>query len=233
MSDFHFKKFSIRQSNSALKVGTDAMILGALVEGKGKRLALDIGTGTGVLALMLTQKEPSLTVHAIEKEESSATDAEFNFHESHFSERLKLMKADFIDFPFSENYDLIVSNPPFYEDALLSESRSTNTAKHVADLTADVLLEKSANLMTQDASLWIIWTYEKSPDLIEKALRKKLYLKTEICIYGKPQVPVRKVMEFTKNSVQSVLKHLTIRDASGNYTEEYKKLTIDFHNRPL
>lgn len=233
MSVFSFRDFSVRQGNSALKVGTDAMVLGALVITENIQKGLDIGAGTGVLALMLAQKNSNLWVDAVELHEGSASDARFNFQESPYAERLQLHELDFLDFSPAHRYDLIVTNPPFYTDALLGQNSVMNAAKHVSAMTPNVLFEGVKKLLTEDGSFWMIWPCEQEKQLLLEASRNGLYPKSHFTIFGKTNAKLRVIFEFTQTQQDLQQKELTIRKANGEYTEAYIALTKDFHDRPL
>ncbi len=233
MSIFQFRDFSVRQTHSALKVGTDAMVLGALINAKDKKKALDIGTGTGVLALMVAQRNPNIHVTAIEKDANANPDARFNFDNSHYASRLRLLEIDFLSFESSEKFDLIVSNPPFYTNGLISGNHELNQAKHVQDLTPNRLFQKVSELLDIVGSFWVIWPSDNIENFLIEAATVGLFPQHKISIFGKPNTPVREVVEFGFQPKDAITSELTIRTAEGMYTEEYKVLTRDFHDRSL
>lgn len=234
MSTFQFKTFSINQTHAALKVGTDSMVLGALIDCHNKTSALDIGTGTSVLAMMQAQKNPNLIVTAIEIDESSCIDANYNIDNGPFSDRIKLIQSDFLSYNFKEKFDLIFSNPPFYLDALTSTNDRTNQAKHVSDLNPQSLFQKVSDLLKENGDFWLIWPYEFRQKLISAALKLGFNLKNEITLEGKPGIPVRSVLSFSKQKLQTVYSQkIVIRDERNSYTDQYKELTKDFHNKEL
>jgi tRNA1Val (adenine37-N6)-methyltransferase len=234
MSTFHFKKFAIRQSNSALKVGTDAMVLGAFVDVANKKKGLDIGTGTGVLALMQVQKSLSLKVLAVELDSSSCEDAFYNFKNSNYSDQLLLENIDFLKLPENESYDLLFSNPPYYQNTLKGEKQNVNLAKHVQELTPVNLFKKVHSLLELKGEFWVIWPHATSELFEEIAMNSGLYLVKKIIVNGKPEEPVRIIYCFSKEQpLAIVMRDFTIRDQKGNYTDEYKNLTLEFHNKKL
>ena len=234
MSIFQFKKFSIRQEFSSLKVGTDAMVLGAFIDIRNKRNGLDIGTGTGVLALMQVQKSSQLNITAIELDEESCFDADYNFLNSEFTNQLTLEKVDFLEFSTTQKFDLIFSNPPFYQNSLKAEKDNVNLAKHVAELTPHVLFKKVSELLKEKGDFWVIWPYSAIEDFKKIANEWKLFVCKEITINGKVNDPVRMILCFKKSkSFNSENQIFTIREMNGDYTEEYKKLTLEFHDRKL
>ena len=233
MSFFQFRDFSVRQSHAALKVGTDAMVLGALLNSEGKKQALDIGTGTGVLALMVAQRNERIQVTAVEKESKANQDARFNFNNSPYAKRLQLLEIDFLSFQSNEKFDLIVSNPPFYMNALMGANHQLNQAKHVQDLTPNRLFQKVSELLDEVGSFWVIWPSEDIETFLLEAQKFELFPQRRISVFGKPNAKVRVVVEFGFQPKETTNTDLTIRTSEGTYTEEYKVLTRDFHDRSL
>ncbi len=210
------------------------MLLGALIDCSEKKVGLDVGTGTGVLALMQAQKNSELQITAIEIDELSTTDAKQNIENGPFSSQIKLVHADFLHHKFDFKFDLIFSNPPFYNGALKSENQRTNQAKHVDELNADQLCKKASQLLEENGEFWLIWPYDSRKDIIDSALKNELHLRKDITIEGKPGIPVRSILCLTKLRDLPVLRsELTVRDEFGAYTDEYKKLTSDFHSKKL
>ncbi|MFA7275062.1 MAG: methyltransferase [Crocinitomicaceae bacterium] len=234
MSIFHFKYFSIQQTNAALKVGTDAMLLGSFVQAEGKKKALDIGTGTGVLSLMQAQKNNELNITAIEIDSAACQDAQFNFSQSPFPNQIKLIEGDFLKIDFQEKFDVIYSNPPYYQNALKSENTSTNLAKHVGELSPNLLCEKVATLLAIKGQLWLIWPFDKRENFIQSAADNGLFLEQEIQLEGKPEQPVRSIFCFSKNKIEKPQKrNFAIRNSNNQYSIEYIELTEQYHDRKL
>lgn len=234
MSVFHFKYFSIQQTNAALKVGTDAMLLGALVQAEGKKKALDIGTGTGVLSLMQAQKNNELNITAVEIDSAACQDAQYNFSQSPFPNPIELIKGDFLKIDFTDKFDLIFSNPPYYQNAFRSENDLTNLAKHVAELSPDLLCEKVATLLETKGQFWLIWPFDNREKIKKSAADNGLFIEQEIQLEGKPEQPVRSIFCFSKNKIEKPQKtNFTIRNTTNQYSSEYIQLTRQFHDRKL
>lgn len=230
---FQFKHFSISQSNSALKVGTDAMVLGALVETKVEKSALDIGTGTGVLALMLAQKNSSLTIDAIEIDADSCDDAKLNFENSIWNDRLCLIENDFLTYSFSKKYDLIVSNPPFYVDGLVSPDDRITQSKHANELNFITLFARVNDLLTSEGSFWIIYPFESHGRVESIAIEYQLFPTKLIEIQGKPNRSTRMVACFKKIASDVNSEIFVIRDDQGYYTPTYIIATNEFHSKKI
>lgn len=233
MSKFHFKHFSVEQERSALKVGTDSMILGSFIDYTSRKKGLDIGAGTGVLSLMVAQSNPEIQIDAIEIDDESVIDCKTNFECSNWSERLNVIHSDFLAFPFQNKYDLIFSNPPFYHNSLLSSDERTAISKHSFHLPFDRLFEKVNHLLTDNGHFWLIIPAEHTQTIKEIAKENQLFLTKEIAIYGKPEKQTRSILSFSKIEKPNTTDSITIREVNGNYTEQYIKLTKDFHFKNL
>jgi tRNA1Val (adenine37-N6)-methyltransferase len=234
MSVFHFKHFNVTQANSSMKVGTDAMLLGALVDAPNPRSVLDIGTGTGVLSLMMAQKFPNSRITAIEVDENALIDCQVNFTSSSWSDRLSVVAIDFLQFSTAETFDLIVSNPPFFEDSLKNPNESKSRARHMDALPIDELIKKSATLLSNEGTLWLILPREIADKSIQLAEMCDLFPLRIVEIEGKPGSFIRKVIQFSRSkSLPTRSTSFCVRDEKGKYTEEYKVLTNQFHNKSL
>jgi len=229
MSTFQFKQFSIQQSRSALKVGTDAMVLGSLINSENKSRGLDIGAGTGVLTLMIAQNNPNIQIDAIEIDADTSLDCKENFADSIWSERLRVIHSDFLGFPFQNKYDLIFSNPPFYHNSLLSSDQRTAISKHSVHLPFDRLFEKVSQILSENGNFWIIVPAEHALTIKEIAKENQLFQANEINVFAKPGKHSRSILSFSKIENPASLNSLTIREESGAYTKEYIQLTKDFH----
>ena len=234
MSIFHFNQFSVQQTNSILKVGTDAMVLGSLVKSENATHILDIGTGTGVLALMMAQKYQTANVTAVEVDELSAQDCQENFTNSPWSHRLEIIVKDILDYETNKRFDLIICNPPFYSNSLLNEDKRLASAKHASYLPFDKLFDKTVSLMGENGSFWMILPFQDKQLIMEIAEKSGLFLITDYSVNGKPNQPVRTVFCFSQLKPTAIESHeITIRNNDNSYTEAYKKLTVDFHGVKL
>lgn len=232
--EFRFKHFSIRQSHSALKVGTDAMVLGAIIRDSHPKTVLDIGTGTGVLALMMAQKFPNAHLTAIDNDSESLKDCNYNVLASDWGARFEVAQADVFDYTPSHLFDLIVCNPPYYEDALLPEKARTTNAKHTHRFSLEHLFEKVKAWLKPEGRYWMILPNVTFSKWEAHAQSIGLYVQVQIDVQGKPGQGVRTVACFTLQPVECpVTDVLVIRNADNTYTDQYKLLTADFHDRNL
>lgn len=229
---FHFKKFQINQSGCAMKVNTDGVLLAALANPINTKRILDIGTGTGLIALMLAQRFEKAIIDAVEIEESAASRAKTNFEESPYSARLHVFHNS-IEHYFSssdETYDLIISNPPFFINSLKSENVKKEQARHTnKDFFSD-LLNQSFIKLKPEGFLILILPLETA-SLIDDLLISipNLYLNELIMIHSfADSIPHRKILKIGFNSTELNLKDFVIYESRGIYSSEYQNLLKDF-----
>lgn len=231
---FAFKQFTVYQEHSAMKVGTDGVLLGSWVDIKDAKRVLDIGTGTGLLALMLAQKSIA-NIDAVEIDEHACIDALFNFSSSTWKDRIILFHADFNTFSKHQcntEYQVIVSNPPYFVNSLKSDNKRKMQARHSDVLTHDDLLSGVSLLLTNDGQFYVIIPFDIENDFVRKARLQNLHPESYFRIYSKigHPIPVRSIICFTKQDQKPMEQSLFIREKESNeYTAEYKELTKDFY----
>jgi tRNA1Val (adenine37-N6)-methyltransferase len=232
MSVFHFKHFNVIQEKSALKVGTDALLLGALIELPRAEKILEIGSGTGVISLMVAQRTQSATIDALEIDELAASETKENFLKCPWTERLKVHHCNFFSWSSESKYDLIFSNPPFYMDGLLPSNNRLAQSKHV-QFDFMKFLEKASSLLTSTGSIWLIIPSKNFEHITKIAVACGLNVFRLIRIQGKPGKPTREVIAFSKEVRTYNEFSLLVRNDDGSYSDQYKELTLDFHDRKL
>lgn len=232
MSVFRFKQFDIQQNSSAMKVGTDAMVLGALIDPSSHKTALDIGTGTGVLSLMLAQKSNELQIQAIELDTDACQEATYNVLQSRFSSQIQVVEGDFFTYPFETKYDLIFSNPPYFNATFLPNNEQRALARH-AHFSFDAFFQRTIQLLNPDGELWLILPLETWEEIEKNQLFSPLFCKEEISIWGNPSKIVRKIIRFSFKEQERVNTNFVIRNQSGTYSDEYIVLTQAFHANKL
>lgn len=229
---FKFKKFTIWHDKCAMKVGTDGVLLGAWAEvGNNKGLALDIGTGSGLIAVMMAQRNQELSIHAIDIDVEATEQARYNADLSPYSDRITIECTDLTNY-FDEinKYDIIVSNPPFYEERTYSGNNKRDKARHTSSLPFSLLLEKTSHLMKDKGSLSVIIPYSAVTTFILAAAEYGLYLNKRTDVYNSPsKQPKRSLLCFRKTYSDTIISRLDIRNDDGSYSEEYTKLTEDFY----
>ncbi len=229
---FQFKQFEVDDQKSAMKVGTDAVLLGSWVEIKNAKSVLDIGTGSGVIALMIAQRS-NAKITGIDIHEPSILDATENFKDSPWNNRLSARNTSLQEFENinEKKFDLIVSNPPFFSNSLLSPSKSKSLAKHNQSLSQFDLLKSVLKLLKENGKFSVILPASEISEFTILATKMGFYTKKQLRIFPKTNKAFNRVI--TTYSVQShgvcKIEELTIRDQNNNYTSEYKDLTKDFY----
>lgn len=231
MSRFHFKHFSLYHDRSTMKVGTDAVLLGAWVDVKPTDWVLDIGTGCGVLPLMLAQKGIA-KVHAVDLDEASVIEASENFQASQWSRQLFAFHADIRKFTMQCAYDLIISNPPFFINSFKCDADRRNQARHTdTSLTFSDLIATVRRLLKPDGRFVLVLPERESHDFIPLAEQANLYIHRKeniIPIEGKD--PNRVNLEFHYGNPETVLvSDLIIRHKDGTFMDNYLDRIKDYY----
>lgn len=228
MSIFKFKQFDVDQTGCAMKVNTDGVLLGALANGTTARRILDIGAGTGVVALMLAQRFTQAYVDSVEIDNNAADTAASNFANSEFAERLQLFKGDFANLERKE-YDLIVSNPPFFIDSLTSAKENKTLARHTDSSFFDRLVRFAAENLSAEGICQLILPVPTA-ELVKGFLASySLYLQKVIHIRSfAADIPHREIITFGKADETITVTDVVIYEAPKVYTTQYTFLLKDF-----
>lgn len=228
---FQFKQFRIEQENAAMKVCTDSCILGAWVDPKNARRILDIGTGTGLLSLMLAQRSEA-TIDAIEIDEAAAEQAKQNVKSSAWSERISVYHSSiqsYMEDTTSHQYDLIITNPPFYSNYLKSEKENVNVAYHSVALPTEDLLKAVKKLLNPKGRLVVLLPPYEAELLREEALEYGLYASKILQIKDTERANIfRDITEFSYSLELPSVSQLTIKKEEG-YSEEFVKLLKEYY----
>ena len=257
-SSFLFKQFIVRHDRCAMKVGTDGVLLGAWAPVAQARTALDVGTGTGLVALQLAQRNPSLHVTAVEVDSDAATQAAENVVCSPWPDRIKVVCADFRNFQSDGGFDLIVSNPPYFVDALPCPDRQRNTARHAGGLNYDLLFRRSARLLSEGGVVSIVIPSEVEraaedfrrsarllseggvvsiviPSEVERAAEEAAWMhglcpRRRTRVFTKAGKPARRVLLTFSCRLGPVDEDaLYIHQPDGSYSDDYRRLTGEFY----
>ena len=225
---FKFKQFDVDQSGCAMKINTDGVLLGALANLDHPQNILDIGTGTGVIALMLAQRFKDAKIDAVEIDPSAAETAERNFQKSPFAERLTVYPLSFKEF-FDKNpgkkYDLIVSNPPFYINSLKSPEAKRELAKHADRLFFEDLLSSASMHISESGTLCMILPVDTVEMVDSLAPRHKLNLHRKALISSfSESKPHRVVVAYSFDETAVIESKFVIYESVGKYSEEYINL---------
>jgi len=231
---FQFKQFSIEQNKAAMKVGTDSVLLGSWAIIYPYEHILDIGTGTGILSLMLAQKvNGRCQIDAIEIDDSAAIDACTNFKNSTWDSSISLIADDFTTFKTITKYDVIISNPPFFE-GLAPTKKSRSTARNASDnLPYKILITKASQLLKQTGRIYLVIPTENYEKVIQIASNNGLGLKSKLSLRPKLIKPVNRILIELINEVELtgpvVSKELIIRNEENMYTSKHKLLTKEYY----
>ncbi len=227
---FQFKQFRITQEKAAMKVGIDGVLLGAWSDLGDAARILDVGTGTGLLALMAAQRSNAV-IEAVELDVEAASEALVNFNNSEWSSRINLTVGPFQTFESSQNYDHIISNPPFFDHSPKPVSQKRAQARHADSLSLDDLLEKSVSLLSSNGKISLILPADKEERLRFLAREKGLYVnRLSRVVADENRNPHRLLVELSANPVSSEGAEIYIRrPGSSDYTSQYRELTKDFY----
>ncbi|QNK63305.1 methyltransferase [Pedobacter sp. PAMC26386] len=228
-SVFKFKHFEVNQVGCAMKINTDGVLLAAIANHASPRNILDIGTGTGVIALMLAQRFGAAQVKAVEIDESAAQAASKNCLNSPFSARTTVDHSAFEEFKSDLKYEMIVSNPPYFVNDLKNQEKRKEIARHADEDFFELLLRKTAGLLTEDGLLWLILPVKQAEEVVVNAVLQKLFPSKIIHVYSDcTKAPFRQIICLGFDDQPPLQEHVYIYEAQNLYTEQYKYLLRDF-----
>ncbi len=223
---FKFKHFTINQDRCAMKVGTDGVLLGAWANGGAK--VFDVGTGTGIIALMMAQRFPQAMITAVDIDKDAVLQARENITLAHREKQIDVrhqtvqMLAQHPD--FAGCYDAVVSNPPFFIDTLNAPDRQRNMARHAETLSYGDLMEAAWHLLTADGELSVIVPFDYCRRMEDEAIFRGLFLSRKCAVRTAEGKPVKRyLLAFRKQPCRSIQEQLTLGD------ERYQELVHDFY----
>ena len=223
---FQFKQFSIQQDQTAMKVGTDGVLLGAWCNCDKAEKVLDIGCGTGLLSLMLAQRSEAKFT-AVEIDSAAAKQAEENIANSPWAKRIKLIKGDFLKLLLAEKYDLIVCNPPYFGSKQKRNAREQ--ARQNISLPYPILFHKAAQILNPNGSFCLISPADQEETLIDLGEQNSLFPKRKLEVKGNKQTPVKRLLfEFTFKRENCKQESLVIEKKRNEYTDEYARLLAGY-----
>ena len=228
MSVFKFKKFTIIHEKSAMKVGTDGVLLGSWVSCKKSNTILDVGCGTGLITLMIAQRNLKSIITGIEVDTISSKEAQLNINNSDWKERIQIIHTSFQNFKTKSKFDLILSNPPFFPAN--NSYKRRDIARHTNSLSFEELVRNSVKVLSKTGILAIIIPKASEAYFCEIAKANDLYCNRACYIRGNKFSEVKRVMlefSFTKSRCQ--IKPLIIEISRHQYTNEYIQLCKDFY----
>lgn len=232
-SSFQFKQFTVQQDKCAMKIGTDGVLLGAWATLQHQpETILDIGAGTGVVALMLAQRSTAHTIEALEIDSDAYEQAAENFENSPWPDRLFCYHAGFIEFieEIDDQYDLIVSNPPFYIENYKTDNPKRDLARFADALPFEHLLHGTAKLLAEKGKAVFIIPYTEEETFIRLASKVNLFPNSILRIKGNSTTNIkRSLIEFSFQKTSIKNNELIIETSRHQYTNEYINLTQDFY----
>lgn len=228
--DFKFRQFSIWQDRCAMKVGTDGVLLGAWADLAGCTKILDIGTGTGLLALMAAQRVPEAIVTAVEIDPEAASQAAGNIAASPWKDRINVVSADIREYRPGISFDAILCNPPYFRNSLRCPDKSRSTARHGDTLSFEELALSVQEMLSPDGHFHVVLPYEAVPDFIKasSACGLQLHRQTDVRTKAGKQIK-RSLLESGK--LYRMFRHdeITIIDNTGYESDEYVNLVKNFY----
>lgn len=228
---FHFKRFDVVNRHSAMKVGTDGVLLGAWAGVAGVRSAVDAGCGTGLIALMLAQRGV-VDITAVDIDPVAVDEASANVAASPWPEAVTLWHGDFIDWAAAHplSVDLVVCNPPFFTETLRSGDNRRAAARHEGTLGIASLLEASATVLNERGRVALVSPASRENEIAMLAAVSRLYINRLSRVASRPgKPPKRLVVELSRSNIPAVIETLYINDNTSDFSDAYCRLVSDFY----
>lgn len=229
---FKFKQFTVYQDKCAMKVGTDGVLLGAWTDVNNSDKMLDIGTGTGLVALMLAQRNLNAQIKSIDIDADCVLQAQQNVASSPFAKRIDVELRSFQEYlkESGERYDLIVSNPPFFQNSLKSPDSSRNFARHDNTLSFVDIIAEGSMLLKDNGRLTLVLPYNFKQQIIDEASKASLNVCRITNVLPLPHKPAKRLLvELRRECVECVENNLIVEHTRHNYSDEFISLTKEFY----
>lgn len=229
---FECKEFRIEQQGAAMKVTTDACVLGAWAPVEAARHVLDIGTGSGLLSLFIAQRAPQAIIDAVEIDPQSAAQAERNFAASPFSDRLNIHCTDILHFTSPKRYDLLLSNPPFFDGSTPNACTRLSQARHTLSLPLAAMLDAIARLLSPTGRAFLLLDTAQAERAVEQLSTHRLYMRYQLDLSSQPgDRPHRTILGLSPQAGETVTKELMLYRAHPIHTREAGQLFYPFYTR--
>jgi len=231
LQPFHFKKFAIHHDRCSMKVGTDAVLLGSWVDVSNAKMILDVGTGSGVIALMLAQRtEDEVQIDAIEIEKEDTSQSKENVLRSPWPSKISVFQKPLQEFEPSKKYDLIVSNPPYFINSLLPPTLHRQRTRHTEELTFEELITHSIRLLNPTGTLDVILPIQEGNDFKDLASENGLYIKRQLAFFSRKEKPQERcLLEFGFEQVKPKEEKMILYESGDLKSSDYINLTKDFY----
>lgn len=227
MKPFRFQQFDIQQNAGVFRVGTDAVLLGALANVSEAKKVLEVGTGTGIISLMIAQRNPEAQILAIDINSEAVHISQTNFSNSPFSNRIKSQLQNLKNFETAEKFDLIISNPPYFE---INSSEKDILARQRLELNFSDLIIKSSQLLSENGLFIVIIPIDSDKEFTKICFNNNLFLQRKVSIKGiRTSEPKRLVLEYSFTESETIIENFVIEKSPRVYSDEYLELTKDFH----
>ncbi len=228
---FRFKQFKVEDDRSTMKVGTDAVLLGAWADAGSAKNMLEIGTGSGVIALMLAQRSET-KIEAIDIDKNSIEQAHENFQNSPWANRLNAIDSSLKDFckSSSEKFEVIVSNPPFFNNSLTSPKQKKTRSKHTGELSYEDLLHGIVHFLAPNGNVFLILPHTESKIFVKLAQQNHLYVNKELLIRPKKEKAANRVlMELSFRETEKESTEIYLREPDNSFSKAYSDLCQDYY----
>lgn len=227
---FRFKQFSVVHSKSAMKVGTDAVLLGAWASIPNDGEILDIGSGCGIISLMLA-KRSEVNITALDVDCHACEEAKFNVEQSPWPNRISVVCGNISEYARETRYSLIVCNPPYFSETMQSPNPRRVLARHSVLLTPEILFESVNRLLADRGYFSMIYPADKEKQIVEAALKMQLHVARHCDVYATAGgVKIRVLLEFSRSKMPVEKTRLVIEDEKRhNFNRQYKNLTKEFY----
>jgi tRNA1Val (adenine37-N6)-methyltransferase len=229
---FQFRQFTVHQDNCAMKVSTDSCLFGAWVAEQSAGAAgnlLDIGAGTGLLSLMLAQST-NTSIEAVEVEDLCFRQLTENIDTSDWKHRIKCVHVDILKYSPEKNYDLIISNPPFYENQLQSPDAAVNLARHANELSIAALFQKVKDLIHPEGEFYVLIPFYRLAECLERADKLGFFVHQQVEVrHSNQHKPFRAMIGFRITPVEKKFETIEVNGHYGQYSPRFKNLLSPFY----
>jgi len=227
---FAFKQFTVYHDACAMKVGTDGCLLGAWADAQSPKHILDIGAGTGLVALMLAQRFENAKIIAVEIENKCAAQCEENISNSPWANRIETMNCAIQEFTTNQTFDLIVCNPPFFSNDFAAPNPERHTARHDDSLSASELFIAVKKLLTETGVFTVIIPVDRIENFIAAAQSQSLFVQRKTTVKPTPSKAAKRfLLSFGQNHSEIEEREIFVESSRGIYSEDFRSLLADFY----